>query len=61
MVDGIPNRPLYFYQKDIIVQNHMTKYSLPRTMKHPPETTVDVAIKRHRQHWDSSWGHGIAL
>ena len=22
MIDGIPNRPLYFYQKDIIVFNH---------------------------------------
>jgi len=23
MIDGIPNRPLYFYQKDIIVLNPM--------------------------------------
>ena len=23
MIDGIPNRPLYFYQKDIIASNNM--------------------------------------
>jgi hypothetical protein len=23
MIDGIPNRPLYFYQKDIIVANYL--------------------------------------
>jgi len=22
MIDGIPNRPLYFYQKDIIAKNN---------------------------------------
>ena len=44
MIDGIPNRPLYFYQKDIIAQPSLT----PAPFLGSHSWLLDVALKKDR-------------
>ena len=40
MIDGIPNRPLYFYQKDIIANNYVLYHYGDKLGEHNSNVTM---------------------
>jgi hypothetical protein len=54
MIDGIPNRPLYFYQKDIIGETH-------GNIHHNPSLAHDAEVLTPRPSQTSNPSRGRAI
>ena len=44
MIDGIPNRPLYFYEKDIVDGNNVISVTVVLSDSHGTWTSLEMKV-----------------